>query len=240
MNASVQSSPSPFHPAEAEDLIACPRCDALHRASQPPPGGRARCVRCGTVLIAARGAAISHVLGLSVAVAVLMIAAVFLPFITITAGGVRSDSSIFDAARVFAGGAFAPLSAAVMAMIVFVPLGRVALTLWALGPLALGRPLLPGARLAFRLDEELKPWAMTEIFVIGVSIALVKIADLATVSLGPAFWLFAALVGVSVVQDGLMDRWSLWRALERAPTSKGSAAAGSAPGLDDAPGALGS
>ena len=44
-----------------------------------------------------------------------------------------------------------------------------------------------------------------------------KIADLATVSLGPAFWLFGALVGVTVLQDGLMDRWSLWRALERAP-----------------------
>lgn len=220
MNASVQPKPFLEDPDAAGDLIACPRCDALHRASVPPPGGRARCVRCGTVLIAPRGVAIAHVLGLSVAVAVLMIAAVFLPFIGITAGGVRSNSSIFDAARAFAGGPLAPLSVAVLAMIVFVPLTRVALTLWALGPVALGRPLLPGARWAFRVDEELKPWAMTEIFVIGVSIALVKIADLATVSLGPAFWLFSALVVVSVVQDGLMDRWSLWRALERAPQGR--------------------
>ena len=217
MNASVQPAPARARLPAADDLIACPRCDALHRASVPPPGGRARCVRCGTVLISARGAAVAHVLGLSFAVAVLMIAAVFLPFIGITAGGVRSDSSIFDAAMAFSGEALAPLSVAVMAMIVFVPLLRVALTVWALGPIAWGGPLLPGARLAFRLDEELKPWAMTEIFVIGVSIALVKIADLATVSLGPAFWLFSALVAVSVVQDGLMDRWRIWRAVERAP-----------------------
>ena len=226
MNASVQPGSvagaafARAAPGPASDLVACPRCDALHRAVVPPPGGRSRCVRCDTVLIAPRRAAVSHVVGLAATVLILMLAAVFLPFIGISAGGLRSDSSVLDAAMVFAGGALAPLSLAVLATIVLVPLARVTLTIWALGPLALGRPLLPGARAAFRLDEELKPWAMTEIFVIGVSIALVKIADLATVSLGPAFWLFGALVVVTALQDGLMDRWSLWRALEAAPTRR--------------------
>lgn len=211
MNEAVQTH------AAHRDLIACSRCDTLHRAVVPPEGGRARCRRCGTVLIAPRRAALVHVLGLAVAIAVLMIAAIFLPFIGITAGGLRSDSSVFDAAMAFDRGALAPLAVVVLAFIVLVPLSRVALTLWALGPLLLGRPLLPGARWAFRWDEELKPWAMTEIFVIGVSVALVKITDLAAVSLGPAFWLFGALVALGVLQDGLTDRWTLWRALERAP-----------------------
>ena len=206
----------PGAPGLAE-LIACSRCDVLHRAVVPPPGGRARCRRCGTTLIAPRRAALAHVIGLASAVAIMMLAAVFLPFIGITAGGLRSESSVFDAALAFSGGAMAPLALVVLAFIVVVPLARVALTLWALGPVALGRPLLPGARWAFRAEEELKPWAMTEIFVIGVSIALVKIADLATVSLGPAFWLFGGLVIVGVLQDGLTDRWTLWRAMERAP-----------------------
>ncbi len=198
------------------ELIACPRCDALLRAVVPRPGGRARCVRCGTVLIAPRGPASVHVLGLSVAVMVLMLAAVFLPFISISAGGLRSQVSIVGAALAFAGGPLAPLSVAVLAMIVLVPVARVALILWAFGPVMTGRPPLPGARAAFRLDEELKPWSMAEIFVIGTSIALVKIGELAAISLGPAFWLFGALVAVGVLQDALMDRWSLWRALEAA------------------------
>ena len=158
-------------PRATADLIACSRCDALHRVVVPPPGGRSRCVRCGTVLIAPRRAAASHVVGLAVAALVLMVAAVFLPFIGISAGGLRSDSSIFDAAMAFSGGVLAPLSFAVLAMIVLVPLARLVLTLWAIGPLALRRQPLPGARAAFRLDEDLKPWAMTEIFVVGVSIA---------------------------------------------------------------------
>ena len=205
--------------AAMPDLLACPRCDALQRAVLPPPGGHSRCVRCSTVLIAPHRAALGHVLLLSVTGLILMLAAIFLPFIDITAGGLSSRSSVFDAAMAFSDGALAPLSVAVLAMIVLVPLARVVLTLWALAPLALGRAPLPGARAAFRLDEELKPWAMTEIFIIGVSIALVKIADLATVSLGPAFWLFGALVAVGVLQDGLLDRWTAWRALEGASGS---------------------
>ena len=232
MNAPVQPHP-PAGPegratlAPTADLVACPRCDALQHAVVPPPGGRSRCVRCATVLIAPRRAALTHVLLFSVSGLILMLGAVFLPFIDITAGGLRSETSVFGAAMAFSAGVLAPLSLAVLAMIVLVPLARVVLTLWALGPLALGRAPLPGARAAFRLDEDLKPWAMTEIFIIGVSIALVKIADLAVVVLGPAFWLFGALVVVGVLQDGLVDRWTLWRALERAgrgPTRAGIAA----------------
>jgi paraquat-inducible protein A len=218
------------HPGASHgDLIACSRCDMLHRAVVPPDRSRSRCRRCGTVLIAPRRTATVHVLGLAVAVAVLMIAAVFLPFITITASGLRSTTSIFDAAMAFDDGILAPLAVGVLAFIVLVPLARVTLTLWALGPLVLGLPNLPGALWAFRWEEELKPWAMTEIFIIGVAIALVKITELAAVSLGPAFWLLSALVIVNVAQDGLMDRWCLWRELERAPGRAGRRRRGAAP-----------
>jgi paraquat-inducible protein A len=56
---------------------------------------------------------------------------------------------------------------------------------------------------------------MAEIFAIGCAVSLTQIAELATVRLGPAFWLFAALVVVTVVQDRLVDRWSVWRAIGR-------------------------
>jgi paraquat-inducible protein A len=56
---------------------------------------------------------------------------------------------------------------------------------------------------------------MAEIFVIGCAVALVKIADLADVVFGPAFWMFALLVVLIVAQDRLMCRWSVWNALNR-------------------------
>ena len=84
-----------------------------------------------------------------------------------------------------------------------------------IGPLVAGRPPFAGATRAFRLSERLRPWSMAEIFIIGVAVALVKVAGLATVSLGPAFWAFAILVLVTVLQDNAMCRYTIWKTLEQ-------------------------
>ena len=196
------------------DLIACPRCDALQSAPAGAPK-RLRCVRCGTVLSQPRGLAVAHVLMLSGTVLILMAAAVTLPFLTIGRLGLSSSSSILDAALAFVGGANAILAFAVLALIVLVPAIRAALLIYALAPLSWGGAPWPGARRAFAWDEDLRPWAMAEIFMIGVVVALVKIVDMARVDIGAAFWLLGALVAVSVLQDNALDRWTLWRALGR-------------------------
>ncbi|MSU88414.1 paraquat-inducible protein A [Rhodobacteraceae bacterium 2CG4] len=198
-----------------ETLIACHQCDALHRAAEPPTGGKARCRRCGTVLIAPRRGALVRVLAMAITVAVLMLGATFFPFLGITAAGVTNESSVFDAALAFSAGPMVGLSIAVAALIVFVPLLRMLLLIYVLGPLAAGRAAAPQAAWAFRTAEALRPWSMAEIFLIGVAVALVKVAGLATVVLGPAFWMFVALVIVAVLKDGYMCRWSIWQALER-------------------------
>ena len=209
--------PSPdSEPYTESELVACPRCDALQNAAPPQAGGRTRCVRCGTVLIAPQRLAIVHVLALSVSVLVLMVGVLFLPFLSISARGLSNSTSVLDAALAFAGGPMAPLAFSVLAVIVLIPAARAALILYSLAPVAAGRAPLPGARFAFALEEDLKPWAMAEIFVIGTSVALVKIADLANVHLGAAFWLLGGLVIASVLQDNAIDRWTVWRALDHA------------------------
>ena len=92
----------------------------------------------------------------------------------------------------------APLSVATTLLIVVLPLLRASALAYTLLPLRLGRPPAPGAERAFRLAEHLRPWAMSEVFLIGVVVALVKIGGLASISLGPAFWAMAALVMVVV------------------------------------------
>ncbi|MGR3542035.1 MAG: paraquat-inducible protein A [Hasllibacter sp.] len=201
---------------DPEGLIVCPRCDALHREPSLDAGGRADCARCGTVLIAARGVSLIEVLALSATVGVLMTGALFLPFLGITTRGLRNDTSIVDAALAFSTGLQTPLVLTVLASIVLLPLARVALLWWALAPVALGRRPLPGARWSMAMDEDLKPWAMAEIFVVGVAVALVKIADLANLVIGPAFWMLVFAVLVGTLQDALIDRGSLWRALDAA------------------------
>ncbi len=197
-----------------DDLIACPTCDALLHVTVPDVGGKARCHRCHTILMAPKDSAMTRMLMLSVTAVVLMFAAVFFPFLEIGAGGRTQRSSVFDAVLVFSDGLLLPLTAALAIFIVILPLARLSAMSYALAPMALGNKPAAHAERAFRLAEAMRPWAMAEIFIVGVAVALVKVAGLAKVSLGPAFWAFVALVIVTALNDTLMCRLTLWKTLE--------------------------
>lgn len=175
-----------------------------------------RCVRCHSVLATSRTDAIMRVLALAVTAMILIVAAVFFPFLGIQVAGSTNQTSVFDAVMAFSQGVLFPLAVFVAALIIFLPFLRVATLCYALLPIAFHRKPFRGATKALALAEDLKPWSMVEVFVIGVAVSMVKLAGLATISLGPAFWAFAALVIVTVLKDTLICRWTLWTALDQA------------------------
>lgn len=197
------------------DLIACPRCDALHGAAEPPEGGRLRCRRCGAVLMTNRAGAIDRTLAAAFASVILIFGAIFFPFLQLSTFGFQRSASVLDAARAFSSGLMAPLAVAVGLLIVVIPLIRAGALAYVILPLRLGRAPAPGAKAAFRLAGRLKPWAMAEIFIIGVAVALVKVAGMASVTLGPAFWALALLVLLVIFEGASLCEWSIWRTLER-------------------------
>lgn len=197
-----------------EGLIACPRCDALHLEVDIQDGERLRCVRCKNILASQRAGAFTRVVALSVTTFVLMTAAVFFPFLEISRMGFGNATSIFGVALAFSHGWLIPLTLAVLGMIVALPLLRAGLLVYVLAPMAGGGRPKKHAAQAFRLSEELRPWSMAEIFVIGTSVALVKVAGLAKVSLGPAFWAFCALIVVTAASNLFMSSTTIWDAIE--------------------------
>jgi paraquat-inducible protein A len=146
---------------------------------------------------------------------VLMLAAISFPFLTVQTHGLTRKSSVVDAILAFSNGLMIPLSLAVAALIVVLPLLRLIAIIYALAPMAIGWAPAAGGMRAFRLAEALKPWAMAEIFVVGVAVALVKIAGMAQLTIGPAFWAFSALVLVTALSDNFMCRLTVWRTLEQ-------------------------
>ncbi|MEL6585545.1 MAG: paraquat-inducible protein A [Pseudomonadota bacterium] len=200
----------------SDDLVCCPVCDALHRVEALPDGQRARCSRCGTVISVARPEAILRIVVLASTALILMAIVVFYPFLELRNGVFTSRASVFETVMSFSEGVMAPLSIAVAAFVIVLPVTRLALLLWALSPLALNVSPLPWATNALRYAEVLKPWAMAEIFMVGVAVALVKLADLATLSMGPAFWSFAAIVVITALKDTQMSKHAVWMALDTA------------------------
>ncbi|WP_322894303.1 MULTISPECIES: paraquat-inducible protein A [unclassified Yoonia] len=199
-----------------DDLVACPQCDTLHQAQNLPEGSRACCQRCGQVLMSTQGTAVARIIALALTAFVLMIAAISFPFLSLNAGGAQNATSVIDAVLAFKDGLAFPLAVAVAFFIVVLPLMRLAALIYALGPLVADRRPHPGARFAFGLAERLRPWSMAEIFIVGVTVALIKVAGMATVTIGPAFWAFAGVVVITILKDQLICRYSIWEALDQA------------------------
>lgn len=194
-------------------VVGCPVCDAIY---QLPAGWlmqATQCTRCGEKLTLGKTAALVWLVSLSATNITLLAMVLFLPFLELRAGQFDNAASVIDVVLGFSSGIMVPLALAVLAFILMLPLSRFLLLIYALGPVALGRRNLPNATRALRLAFFLKPWAMAEIFMVGVAVALVKLADLATIAIGPAFWIFALIVILNAYQDTLMCRQALWTAL---------------------------
>jgi paraquat-inducible protein A len=201
---------------DLDDLIACPQCDTLHLAQDLPDNARAHCQRCGVLLMRSQPDAVARILALATTAFILMIAAVSFPFLSLDAGGFQNATSVIDAVLAFRDGYAFPLAVAVAFFIIVIPLMRLSALIYALGPLLRNARPGPLARQAFLLAERLRPWSMAEIFIVGVTVALIKVAGLAAVTIGPAFWAFAGVVVITVLKDNLISRYSIWETLDKA------------------------
>lgn len=195
-------------------LVACPRCDALHIEHDIKPGETTRCVRCNTLLASPRAGAFTRIIALSLASLVLMFGAVFFPFLEISRLGFGHETSLFGVVMAFSHGVLMPLTVALTASIIGLPVLRALMLVYTLVPLSRGRSAYRYAVRAFRISEALRPWSMVEIFVIGTALALVKVGGLANISFGPAFWAFCGLIVVNMASDAFTSATTIWDAIE--------------------------
>ncbi|MCU9837877.1 paraquat-inducible protein A [Ruegeria sp. WL0004] len=195
--------------ADPDGVIACPSCDTLHVAETIAPGQVARCKRCHFTLIAPRRDTLNRTLALALTSAILMVAMLSFPFLTLTRQGLSNEVSILGMIGGLAHGWYMLLAFVVAMFVVGVPMlraGALIYVVWGLRQKRAPR----AAREVFRLAEAMAPWAMTEVFLIGTGVALVKVAGLARVGFEEAFWIFCVMVLVLALKNASVCRWTIW------------------------------
>ena len=201
--------------------VACPGCDLLQRIPPLPPGGKARCPRCGETLASRPAGSLDRPLALTLAAAILLIVANTQPMMGLSAVGRQASTTIL-------GGAYEmwvqgrELTAMVVAFcVVIAPAGYVACMLTIL--LAARRPPAPswvGGLL--RWADFMKPWSMLEVMMLGVLVALVKIAELATVTPGVGMYATGLLVLLLPAIAVSFDAGEVWKRVEWARGEAGA------------------
>ena len=199
--------------SEARQLVVCHDCDLPQRRVALPAGGRARCTRCGALLYRSRPAGLQVQAALNLAAIIVFLTANAFPIVTLKVQGANAATTLFGTALALWHQQMEPVAALVVFTAIVVPALELGALAWLLWPLILGRPPAGFVRLLVLLHR-VHPWSMAEVFLMGVLVALVKLAHLAEVAPGIGLWSFCALIVLLALSAGNFDSQSLWRACE--------------------------
>jgi paraquat-inducible protein A len=198
---------------KAGTLTACHECDLLQREPILPPGGVACCPRCGAVLFRDIPDAVDRGLAFTLGAAFLFIISNVFPIVGLEAAGIRSVTSLYGAVEMIWKNDMEGVAALVFITTILIPAVQLSLMLYVLLPLKLGH-VPQGLAPVLRVLQSVRPWSMTQVFILGVLVALVKLVHLAHVVPGIALWTFGGLILLftgAMVSFNMHELWNMVR-----------------------------
>lgn len=192
-----------------ENVAACPGCDLLQSIPVLPPGGRARCPRCGHVIAASKPDSLERTLAITVAAAITLVVANTAPLMGISAVGHHVSTTILGGVLEMwrQGQEITALLVAFCAIIA--PAAYIGLMLVIL--LAVRKSPAPAwVGTLMRMAELSQPWGMAEVMMLGILVALIKIGELATLVLGAGIFAVGALIVLIAAMTVSFDRHVVW------------------------------
>ena len=219
-------------------IHACPDCDLLQVLPVLAPGDKAQCVRCGRTLAARAHDPIDRPLALTLAALLALIVANTSPLMDLSVVGRHASTTILGGAyEMWLEGQEA--TALVVAFCAAIAPAAYVLSLLAV-LLAARRPPGPwwiGEML--RVTHAMEPWSMVEVMMLGILVALVKIAELADVAPGIGMYAVGVLMLLLPAIQVSLDPEEIWKRLQwvagEKPTQASENAATPSPPVERTP-----
>ncbi|MBS0365550.1 MAG: paraquat-inducible protein A [Proteobacteria bacterium] len=192
----------------APGWVICQYCDALYRARALAPAQLARCASCRAVL--GRGGRLDagRLLALTVAAGIVFVIANASPVITLSAHGQFNHATLLQAVAAMLRGSDAAIGVMVGVTLFVVPLLQIALLAWVLAFARLRRRA-PAFVPAMRVLQLIHPWSMTEVLLLGVLVAIVKLSASLSVITGAGTYAIVALT-LLITLIAKRDTAALW------------------------------
>ena len=172
--------------------LTCRVCGRTHAAVQLAPGERATCVRCGSPLAKGSRFGLDKALAYAATGLILAVPATLLPFVTVAklnherVGGLFTGVATLWTHGMRMVGVWVAVCGALIPFLLLGTLAALAL------PARLGLKHTVSKRLSVAAHA-FQHWAMPEVQVLAVLVALVKLHTLVNVTIGPGFWCYAAM-----------------------------------------------
>jgi paraquat-inducible protein A len=199
--------------AYTDTKLACPECDLVHAIADIKEGEQGRCIRCGALLFVRHRNSLDRALAFAITGLLFFILANMFPLLTFELDGRSQSNRLIDGAIAFLDEGYWELGIVVFVSSVLAPMMVLVVLVSLLLPLRLNRlPVLP--QFQIRMLMHLRPWAMSEIFILGIIVAFVKLSDFAEVSIGLSLFAFILMVAATVMAYLTLDDEALWSRLD--------------------------
>jgi paraquat-inducible protein A len=190
-------------------LVACRHCDLLQRMPDLPPGASARCPRCDKELWRRREDSLNRTLALTLGAALLYVVANSVPMLGLTIVGRAASTTVIGGAEHLWSNGQQMVAVLVLLTAVIAPALQIGLMLAIVLGAHLERPPRWVGTL-LRHHPTTRIWSMIEVMMLGVLVALVKIADYATVIPGIALFVLWVLVFMLAGMQASFDSREVW------------------------------
>jgi paraquat-inducible protein A len=201
--------------AQAGTLVACHACALVNDTAGIQAGARLRCARCASVLHRRHPDSINRTWALLAAAVLLYIPANLLPVMyTNSLLGTDGDTILSGVALFWHSGS-PGLAIVIFVASVMVPvlkLGALALLAFTAQRRSRWRPR-QRTRL-YRMVEFIGRWSMLDIFVVTLTVALVRFDSLAVITAGPGALAFGAVVVLTMLASIQFDPRLIWDPLD--------------------------
>ena len=196
-------------PLSDASLVACPQCDLLQRLPRAPPGASVRCPRCEKELWRPRKDSFNRTFALALTAALLYVIANTVPMLGLSAVGHQASTTVVGGAQQLWRNGQQIVAGLVLFAAVIAPALQIGFVLLILiGTWRQPAPAWVGTLLRFY--PRTRTWSMIEVMLLGVLVALTKIADYATVLPGVALFALGALVFVLAGMHSSFDPCEVW------------------------------
>jgi paraquat-inducible protein A len=200
-----------------ETVIACETCGLMQRVEELEPGAVAECCRCSSVVANRKINSLGRTAAFSLGALILYIPANIYPILRMNYYGAYSENTIWDGCvNLFKDGQWLVAGIVFLASIV-IPLFK----LLGLFFLVITTKLKSVRRrqqrtMIYKIIEVIGPWAMLDVFLLSVLVALVKLQQIATVLPGPGLLAFTAVVVLTILASASFDPKLIWDETDQA------------------------
>jgi len=194
---------------ELDDYILCHKCHTLNKEVPIADGSKALCSKCGMVLYHRDSRLLDHGLALGITGLIFFILANSFPLVNIDILGSERFISIISMITSLVDSGYYIVGLFVTYLILIFPLMIFLLYILIFSLMKMGKGEILTKDLLILLAR-IQPWHMSDIFLISILVAVVKLFGMAEIHFGVSFWTLIIFVLIDIYMTRSIHLGELW------------------------------